>query len=225
MKTIVEILELSKPKMILDIPCGNGWLGKLLNYNFEIDGIDLYDSKPNKYRNFQQYDLDKGLPVELLNYDAIVSCEGIEHLGNPLLLLNDVYKHLNYDGVLIISTPNIWNPASKLKFLFRGFFPSFPSLIGKIKKGEHMHIMPLSFSSIYVFLKLAGFENIKIHDVDEKKPKHLFEKFFGWPQKKYCRRKLQLANSKEEKEFWRNAGSAQSLYGRQLVVSAIKTKS
>ena len=142
MKTIVEILELSKPKMILDIPCGNGWLGKLLNYNFEIDGIDLYDSKPNKYRNFQQYDLDKGLPVELLNYDAIVSCEGIEHLGNPLLLLNDVYKHLNYDGVLIISTPNIWNPASKLKFLFRGFFPSFPSLIGKIKKGEHMHIMP-----------------------------------------------------------------------------------
>ena len=225
MKTIVEILELSKPKMILDIPCGNGWLGKLLNYNFEIDGIDLYDSKPNKYRNFQQYDLDKGLPVELLNYDAIVSCEGIEHLGNPLLLLNDIYKHLNYDGVLIISTPNIWNPASKLKFLFRGFFPSFPSLIGKIKKGEHMHIMPLSFSSIYVFLKLAGFENIKIHDVDEKKPKHLFEKFFGWPQKKYCLRKLQLANSKEEKEFWINAGSAQSLYGRQLVVSAIKTKS
>ena len=102
------------------------------------------------------------------------------------------------------------------------FFPSFPSLIGRIEKGSHMHIMPWSFSSIYVFLKLIGFEKIKIHNVNEKKPKHFFENLFGWPQKKYCMRKLRLAKSKEEKEFWKNAGSIESLYGRHLVISAIK---
>ncbi len=222
MKTIVKVLESIKPKAILDIPCGNGWLAESLEFNFAIDGIDLYDSKPDNYRNFQNFDLDKGLPKNLLSYDAIVSCEGIEHLGNPLIFLQDINKHLNKEGILIISTPNIWNPASKLKFLFRGFFPSFPSLIGKIERGVHMHIMPWSFSSIYVFLKLAGFEKIKIHDVEEKKPKHFFEKIFGWPQKKYCMRKIRLAESKEEKEFWKNSGSIQSLYGRHLVVSAIK---
>ena len=64
-----------------------------------------------------------------------------------------------------------------------------------------MHTMPLSYSSIYVFLKLAGFENIKIHDVDEKKPKHLFEKFFGWPQKKYCRENQLAPVQKKKKSF------------------------
>jgi len=221
-KTIVEILDPIKPSNILDLPCGNGWLAESLKFNFQIDGIDLYDSKPDKYRHFQHFDLDKGLPENLLSYDAIVSCEGIEHLGNPLLFLEDIHKHLNRKGILIITTPNIWNPASKLKYLFRGFFPSFPSLIGRIEKGSHMHIMPWSFSSIYVFLKLIGFEKIKIHNVNEKKPKHFFENLFGWPQKKYCMRKLRLAKSKEEKEFWKNAGSIQSLYGRHLVISAIK---
>jgi hypothetical protein len=48
--------------------------------------------------------------------------------------------------------------------------------------------------------------------------------FFGWPQKKYCMRKIRLSKSEEEKEFWKNAGSIQSLYGRHLVVSAIKDK-
>ena len=223
-KTILEIIEPLEPRDILDLPCGNGWLAKSLKFNAEVDGIDLYDSKPENYRNFQRIDLDKGLPENLMSYDAIVSCEGIEHLGNPLLFLEDAYKHLNKEGMLIITTPNIWYPASKLKYLFRGFFPSFPSLIGKIEKGSHMHIMPWSFSSIYVFLKLAGFKYIKIHDVHEKKPRHFFEMFFGWPQKKYCMRKIRLSKSEEEKEFWKNAGSIQSLYGRHLVVSAIKDK-
>ena len=71
-KTIVEILEPLRPRDILDLPCGNGWLSESLKFNFEIDGIDLYDSKPDNYRNFQHFDLDRGLPENLLSYDAIV---------------------------------------------------------------------------------------------------------------------------------------------------------
>ena len=141
-KTILEIIGPLRPREILDLPCGNGWLAKSLKYNAEVDGIDLFDSKPENYRNFQRVDLDKGLPENLMSYDAIVSCEGIEHLGNPLLFLEDIYKHLNKEGILIITTPNIWYPASKLKYLFRGFFPSFPSLISKIEKGCLLYTSP-----------------------------------------------------------------------------------
>ena len=117
-KTITDILEPIRPSKILDLPCGNGWLAESLKFNFEIDGIDLYDSKPENYRNFQNFDLDKGLPKNLSSYDAIVSCEGIEHLGNPLLFLDDIHKHLNKEGILIITTPNIWYPASKIRTMF-----------------------------------------------------------------------------------------------------------
>ena len=66
-KTILEIIEPFEPRDILDLPCGNGWLAKSLKFNTEVDGIDLYDSKPENYRNFQRFDLDKGLPENRTN--------------------------------------------------------------------------------------------------------------------------------------------------------------
>ena len=219
--SIVSILEKLKPQTILDIPSGEGVLLRELTFDVEIDGVDLYELKPEGYRGFHQFDMDNGLPKDLPLYDAIVSCEGLEHLGNPLLFLENIKSHLNSKGVLIISTPNIWPPSSKLKFLMRGFFPSFPNLAGKIIKGSHMHIMPWSYPSLYLFLKLAGFDEIRLHSVKEKKPKHLFERFFGWPQTIYCNRNARNAVSREIREYWTDAGSLQSVYGRHLVVSAI----
>ena len=222
--TIISILEKLKPQTILDIPSGEGVLLRELTFDVEIDGVDLYELKPEGYRGFQQFDMDNGLPKDLPLYDAIVSCEGLEHLGNPLLFLENIKSHLNIKGVLIISTPNIWSPSSKLKFLMRGFFPSFPNLAGKIIKGSHMHIMPWSYPSLYLFLKLAGFDEIRLHSVKEKKPKHLFERFFGWPQTIYCNKNARDAASSEVREYWTDAGSLQSVYGRHLVVSAIYNK-
>mgnify|MGYP000164985014 FL=1 len=222
--TIISILEKLKPQTILDIPSGEGVLLRGLTFDVEIDGVDLYELKPEGYRGFHQFDMDNGLPKDLPLYDAIVSCEGLEHLGNPLLFLENIKSHLNSKGVLIISTPNIWPPSSKLKFLMRGFFPSFPNLAGKIIKGSHMHIMPWSYPSLYLFLKLAGFDEIRLHSVKEKKPKHLFERFFGWPQTIYCNKNARDAASSEVREYWTDAGSLQSVYGRHLVVSAIYNK-
>ena len=34
-----------------------------------------------------------------------VSCEGLEHFGNPELFLRSVYNHLKTDGTLLITTP------------------------------------------------------------------------------------------------------------------------
>ena len=42
-----------------------------------------------------------------------------------------------------------------------------------------MHIMPWSFPWLYLYLKLAGFEGIRLHEVYEKKPRHVIEKIFG----------------------------------------------
>ena len=156
--TVAEFLERKTFKTVLDVPSGNGWLQKKLPHSPVMDGIDLFEEKPPGYRKFWQHDLDNGLPDINESYDLICCCEGIEHVGNPLLLLRAFYQRLKMGGSLIITTPNIWYPQSRLQFLIRGFFPSFPALVGKqIHFGCHMHITPWSFPQLYLYLKLAGF--------------------------------------------------------------------
>lgn len=221
-RTIARIVGQLKPATILDAPAGGGWLAAALDYRPIIDGIDLYAGQPQGYRDFLVHDLNHGLPGNLPTYDMGVCCEGIEHLSNPGLLLDSFFAHLKPGGTLIVSTPNTWYPAARLAYLLRGFFPSFPSLAGNIQRGEHMHILPWTWPQLYLFLRLSGFEDIVLHDVEEPKPKHFFERIVGWPLSRYCIRKEHRASSPEEQNFWRIAGSAQSLHGRRLVVSACK---
>ncbi len=224
MSVVGRILNEVKPNIILDTPCGNGWLKSKLNFEHTLDGLDLFEDKPNGYENFSNADLDYGIPNNLGKYDAIVTCEGIEHVGNPLLLLTSAKEHLRPEGILIVTTPNTWYPGSKLKYILNGFFPSFPCLAGKIKRGNHMHIMPWTFPQLYLYLKLAGYSDIKLYDIPEKKPKHFFEYLIGLPQKLYCQRKKKKSIDEEEKQFWEYAGSLQSVFGRRLVVSARYSK-
>ena len=222
MPAVVKILKDLKVNSVLDAPCGDGWLKTMMNNEAIFDGVDLFASTAKGYNKLIKYDLDKGLPKELGKYDAIVSCEGLEHFGNPLLFLEDCKSHLKENGTLIITTPNIWYPASKLKYLTRGFFPSFPSIGEKVKRGTHMHITPWCFPWLYLYFRLAGFDKIKLINLDEPKPKHLFERIIGLPQRIYCIQKLKSSQSSEERDYWFQVGSKQSLYGRRLLVTAIK---
>ncbi|MDH3240348.1 MAG: class I SAM-dependent methyltransferase [Alphaproteobacteria bacterium] len=223
MDPVARLLGDWAPARVLDMPSGSGWLGERLPPETEIDGIDLFQSKPAGYSAFCAADLDAGVPDDLGTYDAIVCCEGIEHVGNPLALLRSAARHLAPGGHIVVTTPNIWYPEAKLKFLTRGFFPGFPSLAGAIQPGTHMHITPWSFAWLYLYLTLAGFTEITLHDLDQPKPKHAWTKIFGLPQARYCRRRAAKAESGEERRYWETCASDQSVYGRNLVVSAHRT--
>lgn len=218
---VANLLNSKRSKIVLDAPCGSGWLRRLLNYDCQIDGLDLFAPPPENYRLFRNADLDLELPGDLEKYDAIVCCEGIEHFGNPANFLRSANQHLSRGGLLVLTTPNTWYPQARLQFLMRGFFPSFPCLVGKIERGAHMHIMPWSFPQLFLYLKLTGFSDIALHGIDEPKPKRAYEWIVGLPQYAYCARKRKKARTDEERNFWLHAGSRQSVYGRRLVVSAV----
>lgn len=217
---VSDLLKQLRPRTILDAPCGSGWLRHLLTFDCSLDGIDLYATNPQGYRNFSCANLDEGLPTTDTAYDAIVCCEGIEHFRNPGLFFQSAGKQLSDGGVLIVTTPNTWYPESRLQYLLRGFFPSFPCLVGSIAPGSHMHVMPWSFPHLYLFLTMGGFTDVTLHNIDEPKPRHLYEWVLGLPQAMYCRAKAQKARTEEEQRFWAMSGSRQSVYGRRLVVSA-----
>jgi SAM-dependent methyltransferase len=222
MPVVAAILKDAGAKTVLDAPSGGGWLRGLLGSDVAIDGVDLYDARPDGYRDFRVADLDRGLPDDLPAYDAFVTCEGIEHVGNPELLLRSAAARLNPGGTIIVTTPNTWHPAARVQYLTRGFFPGFPALAGRIAKGTHMHISPWTFPHLYLYLTLAGFRDVTLHDLDERKPRHAWEKPLGLPLKAYCASRLKKAKSEEERRFWTQAASPQSIYGRRLAVSARK---
>ena len=219
---VARLLGEKRPATVLDAPCGSGWLAHELTYAREIDGIDLFGEPPAGYRSFRAADLDAGLPEDLGRYEAVVCCEGLEHFANPDLFLRSAFRHLAPGGMLVVTTPNVWYPESRLQYLLRGFFPGFPSLAGRIRRGTHMHVMPWSFPRLYLFLKLAGFGAIGLHDVDEARPKRLYEWLVGLPQYLYCASKARKAAGEDERRYWTQAGSRQSVWGRRLVVSAIR---
>jgi len=208
---------------MLDAPSGGGWLPEALGANVAVDGIDLYVDEAPGYRKFWKYDLDEGLPEDCADYDLICCCEGLEHVGSPLLLLRHFHRSLKPDGKLIITTPNVWYPQARMQYLFRGFFPSFPPLPGKVKPGTHMHITPWSIPQLYVFLKLSGFTLSKILPQPLSNPRHAFERIVGMPTRLYCQSKTKDASTDEEQEYWRIVGSKESRLGRHLMVEAFKS--
>ncbi|MDH0682742.1 hypothetical protein [Achromobacter animicus] len=71
-----------------------------------------------------------------------------------------------------------------------------------------------------MILTQSGFRNVQLHDVDEPKLKRPLEQLLEGPGEVYCRRKAAAADTAEERDYWTQAGSKQSLYGRWLVVTA-----
>jgi SAM-dependent methyltransferase len=214
-----QILNREGLKEVLDAPCGAGWLRDRLKSDVEIDGIDLYAQPRPGYRQVISHNLDHGLPESLPRYDAVVSCEGLEHFANPELFLRHAKRCLKPNGLLMITTPNIWYPASRLQFFARGFFPGFPCLTGRIEPGSHMHIMPWSYPQLYLYLKLSGYRDIQLHDEKLSAAKRWIEKLLALPQKIYCQRKANKSRG-EVREFWETAMRPASLYGRHLIVTA-----
>lgn len=207
---------------VLDAPAGGGWLSAALRENTDVDGIDLYVQKPSGYRRFWEFDLDEGLPADCRGYDLICCCEGLEHVGNPLKLLRHFNAALKDEGLLIITTPNVWYPQSRLQYFFRGFFPSFPSLAGKVKSGTHMHITPWTYPQLYIYLKMSGFNCPKLIPEQRSRAKHFHEVLMSLPAKLYCMNRLKKARDEEERKYWRQAGAQESLVGRHLIAATTK---
>lgn len=219
---IVGVLNSKKPKTILDAPCGQGWLLRAVQHQAEIDGIDLFHIAEKGYRKFLRHDLNDGFPADLPTYDCIVCCEGIALLGNLLLYFKSARDRLNQNGFLILSTPNVWYPLSRVQFLMRGFFPGCPCQMNKNPARENRNFMPWSYPQLYLYLAMSGFRSITLLESPLSRPKYAFEKIIAVPQKLYCRYKLGTTSDEQDAAFWRAAMSPASLYGRHLIITAEK---
>jgi SAM-dependent methyltransferase len=156
---VFRMLEpyLKKGMHVLDFGCGKGAFSqRLIDAGMIVDVCDLnIEQVEAKVHNKFQLDLNCQSVPELIpgKYDLIVAIEIIEHLHNPWKYLSDCISLLKTDGIIVLSTPNISNFISRLRFFMRG------SMIAYEKADlVHGHITPLSFiqlENMFGFYKLV----------------------------------------------------------------------
>lgn len=129
LKMIEVVLPLSKSNKILDIGAGFCYLSKFFKrQGYEIYAIDFFYGNIPKVRCEQHHipffplnvEVDD-LPFEKDFFDVIILGEVIEHFTySPLIPLEKIQKVLKKDGLLILTTPNIFRIIELLK-IFSGY--------------------------------------------------------------------------------------------------------
>ncbi len=159
---VFKILEpyLKKDMHVVDFGCGQGAFSqRLVDAGMIVDACDL-DTEQIKAEVNKKITLDLNLDIDLSlfprKYDVLIAMEILEHLHNPWKYLGDCLRLLKDDGIILLSTPNISNFVSRLRFLMRG------SLIAFEKTDlVHGHITPLSFIQIENLCEHFGLEIVK----------------------------------------------------------------
>lgn len=95
--------------------------------------------------------------VQGTTFPTIVAIETVEHLPNPTQFLRDCFTVLEPGGVLLLTTPNILHPYSRLKFAAKGTYWFFD----KAAYWSTGHITPLPEWLLREHLIGAGFEDIR----------------------------------------------------------------
>ena len=165
---VLEALKGEKGKL-LDIGAGEGELAyKLQKLGFT--DISCCDINPSKFKlsgiKCVQADLNESLPFSDDTFDIVTCTEVLEHLKDPFNAIAHISRVLKTGGKAVITTPNIMNWYSRLRFLFNGYFNDYYLEEEFTKDSKLGHIHPFYFPQLKYFLELNNLEIISL-DADK----------------------------------------------------------
>ncbi len=146
---------------LLEIPAGEGALAwQLHKLGYEVTGGDI---DPTFFKVAPlacvRLDLNGRFPLADERFDFISCIEGIEHLEDQFQFIRECRRVLRPNGCLVLSTPNILNLASRLKYLFSGFYSLVPRPINEFSQVPVFdHIHPVTYYQLRYMLHTQGFE-------------------------------------------------------------------
>ncbi len=125
----ILLSAIGERKRVLDIGCAGGYLGQVLqSRQCDTVGIDINPKAAEDARKYCSRvivaDLDEASVTDLVGndtFDVIVFADILEHLRNPLRLLDDARALIREGGYAVISLPNIAHGAVRLALLNGSF--------------------------------------------------------------------------------------------------------
>jgi len=134
---------LHPPGKLLDIGSGRGdFLEAFDELDFDVAGVDQFTLGNDKV---QKVNLENGtFPFEDESMEHVFSKSVVEHLRNPVHLLTEALRVLEYGGKAVIMTPS-WEHTYKSAFYI-----------------DHTHVTPFTPISLKGALEIAGFKEVQV---------------------------------------------------------------
>lgn len=217
---------------MLDLGCGGGNFAKQAkDLGFEVVACDIEEEGFSYYKEieFIKADITKKLPFPDETFDTLLFLEVIEHLHNPYFVVSEINRVLKKNSCLFISTPNVLNLKSRLRFLIEGTFdfyrePPLEQINNPKEKDTNIHLFVFRYSRLEYMLAMNGFE---IKDVftscyePAAKPLSFLIPIIKMQAYFKCRRSLKKGGT-DFRRLYKVTLSKDLLFGRHLVIKAIK---
>jgi len=152
---VLELLEIEDRGLLLDAPSGIGELSHLLREKgFDVIAGDIdEDVIQAKDVQLKKIDLNTSLPFENNSLDFVVNVEGLEHLENPHHTIKEFARVLKSGGKLIMTTPNVLNIFSRLRYFLIGYHEHFGDYYSDEDNFYVLHINPVGFPELDLAIK------------------------------------------------------------------------
>jgi len=155
-----KIINLVDPgKKVLDVGCASGYIASVLKRKgCYVVGID--NDKADLEKAKEHCDETKLMDVnkDKINgkYDVIILGDILEHLHDPVGVLQKLRANLNKDGYAVLSVPNIVNIYPRMKILFGRFDYEEKGIFDKT------HLRFFTLNSFKRFIRDSGFSVVSI---------------------------------------------------------------
>lgn len=173
----------------------------------------------------------ESLPYPDAEFDLVTSSEVVEHVENYRALLREAFRVTAIGGVLVLTTPNVLNVNSRVRYLVSGFANLFGPLPVRNDKlySTGGHITPIPYFYLAHALLDAGFEKVEL-SIDKIQKTSAFWLillapfiFAGWHRFMTRERNRFKTITPDNEPHVEVHFSWPLLIGRTIVVSAVKS--
>ena len=176
--------ETTKGRTVLDLSAGSGHSSEMLaRLGFRVVSTEYRMPAPmsTEILRVGGVNLNHPLPFRSGSFDAVNIVEVIEHIENQPQLIREVSRLLKPGGNLLVSTPNVLNLMSRMRFLFTGFMRGRIRPVHYSKKPVPApNIYLLHFYELYYLLFHYGFTISELRSGRIKFASRAL-RFFLWP--------------------------------------------
>ena len=105
------------------------------------------------------------LPYADAQFDLVTASEVVEHVENYRALLREAFRVTAHGGILVVTTPNVLNLKSRVRYMIAGFANLFGPLPVRNDKfySTRGHISPIPYFYLAHAILDAGFEQVQLH--------------------------------------------------------------
>ena len=161
---------------VVDVGAGEGYFSKMVGDRVTStlggapsDVLAACDLFPQFFRydgvTCDPINPDGSLPYADASFDVVCSLEVIEHIQDQFAFARELCRITKRGGIAIVSTPNVLNLNSRVRYLHSGFTVLFDPLLVSSDDPRHTagHINPVPYWYLSYQLRRAGFSTVVAH--------------------------------------------------------------